>query len=58
VAAQVPEMQKLLELRTALVSLKGPLGNLPNFRKAIERILSDEALRQQVLTEIAAEPKA
>ena len=58
VAAQVPELQKLLELRTALVSLKGPLGNLPNFRKAIERILSDEALRQQVLTEIAAEPKA
>jgi len=58
VAGQVPELQKLLELRTALVSLKGPLGNLPNFRKAIERILADESLRQQVLAEIEAAPKA
>ncbi|MGO1077492.1 type VI secretion system contractile sheath small subunit [Inquilinus sp. CA228] len=58
VAAQVPEMQKLLELRTALVSLKGPLGNLPNFRKTIERILADESLRQQVMAEIEAAPKA
>ena len=58
VANQVPELQKLLELRTALVSLKGPLGNLPAFRKAIERILGDEALRQQLLDEIAATPQA
>jgi len=58
VAAQVPELRKLLELRTALVSLKGPLGNLPSFRKAIERILADESLRQQLLSEIEAAPKA
>lgn len=54
VASQVPEMKKLLELRTALVSLKGPLGNLPNFRKAIEHILADADLRKKLEAEITA----
>ncbi|MBS0558693.1 MAG: type VI secretion system contractile sheath small subunit [Proteobacteria bacterium] len=58
VARQVPELNKLLELRNALVALKGPLGNLPNFRKAIERILGDEELRNKVLSEIGADTKA
>lgn len=55
---QVPELQKLMELRDALVALKGPLGNAPAFRKAIESVLSDDASRDQVLTELglAAQP--
>lgn len=52
VAKQIPEMSKLLELRTALVSLKGPLGNLPSFRRAIERILADAELRKKLEAEI------
>ncbi len=32
-------MTKLLELREALVALKGPLGNVPAFRKAIQSVL-------------------
>ena len=31
----VPELNKLLSLREALVALKGPLGNVPSFRKKI-----------------------
>lgn len=58
VARSVPEVRKLLELRTALTSLKGPLGNLPNFRKAIERILADEALRKKIIDEISTAPAA
>jgi type VI secretion system protein ImpB len=54
VAKQVPELQKLLDLREALVSLKGPLGNVPAFRKTIEEILKDPAQRNQVLKELAA----
>lgn len=57
IAHSVPELQKLLELRLALTSLKGPLGNMPSFRKAIERIVADEDLRSKVLSEVS-EPKS
>jgi type VI secretion system protein ImpB len=52
IARQIPEMRKLLELREALVSLKGPLGNIPSFRKAIEEVLNDTRQRDQVMKEL------
>jgi type VI secretion system protein ImpB len=52
VAKQVPELNKLLELREALVSLKGPLGNMPTFSKTIEEILSDSSQRERVIKEL------
>ncbi|CAK7009770.1 MAG: hypothetical protein DELT_00399 [Desulfovibrio sp.] len=52
VARQVPEMAKLLELREALVSLKGPLGNIPAFREALQKVLSDDKQRDQVMQEL------
>lgn len=55
VAEQIPEMRKLLELREALVSLKGPMGNLPAFRKAIEAVLTDERQRAMVMKELGME---
>lgn len=57
VARQVPEMQKLLELRAALTALKGPLGNVPAFRKKIEKLMTDEASRERLLKELGAEKK-
>jgi type VI secretion system protein ImpB len=57
IARQVPELRKLLELREALVALKGPLGNVPGFRKAIQGVLDDEAARQKLLSELTV-PKA
>jgi len=49
---QVPELKKLMELRDALVALKGPLGNAPTFRKAIESVLADDESRGRVLGEL------
>ncbi len=52
VVKQVPELSKLLEMREALVALKGPLGNIPAFRKLIQSVIEDEATRQRFLTEL------
>lgn len=49
---QVPEMKALMELRDALVALKGPLGNVPAFRKAIEDVLKNPEAREKVLAEL------
>ncbi|MFW9268291.1 type VI secretion system contractile sheath small subunit [Pseudomonas sp. D2-30] len=49
---QVPELKKLMELRDALVALKGPLGNAPAFRKAIEGVLADDKSRSRILDEL------
>ena len=54
VANQVPELKKLLELREALTALKGPLGNVPAFRKAIQTMLEDEGARERLLSELTA----
>ena len=49
---QVPELKKLMDLREALVALKGPLGNAPSFRKAIEGVLADDVSRARILSEL------
>ncbi|MFP3446509.1 MULTISPECIES: type VI secretion system contractile sheath small subunit [unclassified Pseudomonas] len=52
IARQVPELNKLLELREALVALKGPLGNVPTFRKQLQHLLNDEQARKQLAQEL------
>lgn len=52
VARQVPELSKVLDLREALVALKGPLGNVPKFRRMIQNALSDDDARDQLLKEL------
>lgn len=52
---QVPELQQLDMLRQALVSLKGPLGNLPAFRKTLEDILKNPKQREAILREVSAQ---
>jgi len=42
IARQVPDLNQLLELRDALVALKGPLGSLPGFRQKLKDIVKDK----------------
>ncbi|NVZ50483.1 type VI secretion system contractile sheath small subunit [Pseudomonas sp. B6002] len=49
---QIPELQKLMALRDALMALKGPLGNTPSFRRAIEQALANDESRARVLAEL------
>ena len=49
---KVPELKKLYELREALKALKGPLGNVPAFKKKITELVQDDATRAQLLKEL------
>jgi type VI secretion system protein ImpB len=52
VANQVPELKRLLELRQALTALKGPLGNVPAFKRKIQTLLNDSAAREKLVNEL------
>ncbi|KVD73653.1 type VI secretion protein [Burkholderia sp. ABCPW 14] len=52
IVEKVPELKQLIALRDALKALKGPLGNIPSFRKRIHEIVTDKAARKQLLTEL------
>jgi len=52
IAEQVPELNKLLELRQALTALKSPLGNNKDFKKKIKDIIDNEEARNQILAEL------
>ena len=54
VAQQIAPVKELMELRDALTALKGPMGNIPAFRKKIEGILKDPAARERLLAELGA----
>jgi len=52
IAQNTPEIKKLMELRQALTALKGPLSNLPEFRKKIQSLVKDDESKDQLLKEL------
>jgi len=55
VVQQVPELKSLLEIREALVAMKGPLGNVKNFSKKLKEVLADDAARERLMKELKIE---
>lgn len=52
---KVPELRQLIELREALKALKGPLGNVPEFRKKVQDLVKDPGARDRLLKELNLE---
>ncbi len=57
IVQQVPELKKMMELRDAIKAMKGPLGNVPEFRKKIQAIIDDSALREKIFKEMGIAEK-
>lgn len=55
VASKVPELKKLLKLRDALLALKGPLSNIPEFRDKIQKLIGDDEQREKLISELGLE---
>ena len=54
---KVPELKQMIELRDALKALKGPLGNIPNFRKKVQELVQDEGVRERLMAELGVQNK-
>ncbi|KAF1077363.1 type VI secretion system contractile sheath small subunit [Halodesulfovibrio sp. MK-HDV] len=52
ITANVPELQKLMNLRDTLKALKGPLANVPEFRKKLQELIADDGARERLLKEL------
>ncbi|QDF28478.1 type VI secretion system contractile sheath small subunit [Halarcobacter anaerophilus] len=57
IVENVPEMKVLMQLRQSLMALKGPLGNVPAFRKAIEKAISNKEERDKLMEELSLSSK-
>jgi len=55
IAGKVPELEKIIKLRDALLALKGPLSNIPEFRNKIQSLIQDDSQREQLLAELGLE---
>lgn len=52
IVEQVPELRQLVELREALKSLRGPMGNVPDFRRKLQSLIEDVDARTKLLNEL------
>ncbi|MBI3936251.1 MAG: type VI secretion system contractile sheath small subunit [Betaproteobacteria bacterium] len=57
VVEKIPELRNLIALRDALKALKGPLGNIPEFRRKIQELVKDEGTRARLLSELGIQDK-
>lgn len=58
IVQNVPELAQLMQLREALKALKGPLANVPEFRKKLQELVGDEAARAKLLQDLGLDKGA
>ena len=52
VARQIPELDKLLAARNLLQDLRNRVISMGDFRRELEKVVKDEALRGRLLSEL------
>ena len=52
---KVPELKKLVDLRNALKAVKGPLGNVPEFKKKLNELVKDDGAKERILKELGVD---
>ncbi len=57
IVKNTPELNQLLELRKALTSIKGPISNVPAFRRKIQELVKDDEAKEKLLKELGVEEK-
>lgn len=57
IVAQIPHLQQVIVLRDSLKALKGPMGNVPEFRKKIQALMNDDGARSRLLSELGIKDK-
>lgn len=55
IVQKVPELKKLVELRNALKAVKGPLGNVPEFKKKLNELVKDDGAKERILKELGVD---
>jgi type VI secretion system protein ImpB len=55
IVEKIPQLKQILELREALKAVKGPLGNIPAFKKKLSSIIDDEDAKAKLLAELGIE---
>ncbi len=57
IVEKIPELSQMIALRESLKALKGPLGNIPDFRKQVQALVKDEGVRERLLNELGIQDK-
>ncbi len=55
IVEQAEDLKKIIELRKALMALKGPLGNVPAVRKTIQKMIQNDDSRAKLAKELGVE---
>lgn len=55
IVEKIPQLKQIFELREALKAVKGPLGNIPAFKKKLSSIIDDEDAKAKLLAELGIE---